>query len=149
MTRKKTCSSVNYQFNIDAVNPKTVVARSSSMVDTFYHEKVSNPDGSQTLFVNDPIYMLFNQQRLEQELGSTAVKMWLDSLVSSSDHLSELRSKCSDNELMYMIKSRHIQSPSELKSWLDYMSENVDKFNSELASIRESNEPVVEPPKTE
>ena len=149
MPRNKLCKDVNYVVNSSVVNPKTVVLRSPSMVDDFYHTEIKYPDDSSAIFIDDPIYMLFNQERLNRELGSTAVKMWLDSLVSSSDHLSELRSKCSDNELMYMIKSRHIQSPSELKSWLDYMSENVEKFNSELASIRESTEQVVEPPKTE
>ena len=44
----------------------------------------------------------------------------------------ELRSKCSDSDLMTMIKSRHLQSPCEILSWCKYMKDNVDVFNNEL-----------------
>lgn len=151
MSRKKLCADNNLSVNISSVNARKCVSREASLVDDYYHEVVS--DGvSTSVFVSDPIYMLFNQERLMQEIGSGAVKIWLDSLTQSNDSYSELRSMCSDSELLYMVKSRHIQSLSELKSWFDYMSENVDKFNNELEQIRQSIEPIennVEPSKTD
>lgn len=108
-----------------------------SPVDEFAFNETIMPDGSTALSYSDPIYLLFNQQRLEKN-GSFAIQQWLQSLqTSSSSQLSELRSKCSDEDLISMIKSRHIQSPSELKSWLDYCSSNIEQFNTELATLKE------------
>ena len=108
------------------------------------------PDGSTAISYSDPIYLLFNQQRLEKN-GSFAIQQWLQSLQSSSSsQLSQLRSKCTDEDLISMIKSRHIQSPSELKSWLDYCSSNIEQFNSELALLQEQqSQSTIEPTKTE
>lgn len=122
----------------------------SSPVDEFAFNETIMPDGSIALSYSDPIYLLFNQQRLDKN-GSFAIQQWLQSLQSSlSSQLSQLRSKCSDEDLISMIKSRHIQSPSELKSWLDYCSSNIEQFNSELALLQQEQENInPEPIKTE
>ena len=120
-----------------------------SPVDEFAFNETVMPDGSTAISYSDPIYLLFNQQRLEKN-GSFAIQQWLQSLQSSSSsQLSQLRSKCTDEDLISMIKSRHIQSPSELKSWLDYCSSNIEQFNSELALLQEQQQTITEPTKTE
>ena len=120
-----------------------------SPVDEFSFNETVMSDGSTAISYSDPIYLLFNQQRLEKN-GSFAIQQWLQSLQSSSSsQLSQLRSKCSDEDLISMIKSRHIQSPSELKSWLDYCSSNIEQFNSELALLQQQQQIITEPTQTE
>lgn len=111
------------------------MTREPSMVDDFYFEE-SQPhdDNLPSVSVTDPIYMLFNQERLSQ-LGSLAATEFLNSLSNGTDSLAELRKSCSDDDLMMMMKSRHLQSPCEILAWCRYMQSNVDRFNSEYARL--------------
>lgn len=64
------------------------------------------------------ISLIFDQKRLES-LSSDSIRSWLNTLQggTSEPALSGL----TDNQLMMFIKSRHIQSPSDLKAWSDYL----------------------------
>ncbi len=125
-----------------------------SLVAPFYKEEsVSSDSGEPMVVYHDPIYMLFNQQRLSK-LGAGAVEMWLQQMnQSKADPLAELRKECSDEDLVTMIKSRHLQSPSEILSWSRLMTSKIDDFRSEVAKLVASkqvdqpsaNEPNVEP----
>lgn len=125
---KKTCKANAVKFNFSCVLP-TTIHRQKSEVDSFYcQEMISSDDGHKCIAVVDPIIMLFNQERLNR-LGVDTVDKWLQSLeASNSSSLSKLRSQCSDDDLIHMIKSRHIQQPSELMIWMDYMSQNLNEF---------------------
>lgn len=127
-------NSQNIDFNKE-VGLKHCILREPSVVDEFYHEMTTPSDDNQeSVSVCDPIIILFNQQRLDN-MGVTAAKSFIDSLVPKSNDLSELRSKCSDEDLMSMVKSRHLQSPAEILAWCRYMNENVELFNSEVAKL--------------
>lgn len=116
---------------------RNVVLRDSSVIDEFYTNKTTNPDGSESIQHVDPIYVLFNQHRLES-IGTSAVQHFLDSLQSSNDSLAELRKKCSDDDLMKMIKSKYLQSPAEILAWCRYMDANVEEFNKEVQTLIEA-----------
>ena len=120
-------------FNITC-DLRHVVLRDPSVVDEFYMNKITNPDGSESIQHVDPIFVLFNQQRLES-LGTSAAQNFLDSLQQSSDALAELRKKCSDDDLMKMIKSKYLQSPAEILAWCRYMDANVEEFNKEVQTL--------------
>lgn len=95
---------------------------------------------------SDDISLLLNQKRLEN-IGIDTVNHWLNSLMPVSDSLSELRSKCSDADLLSLVKSRHIQSSSELLAWSDYLNSHYDQLSSaakEIVSARKSDDNVVE-----
>lgn len=112
------------------------ILRQESVVDEFYFEKCKpSDDDKESVSIVDPILILFNQERLDN-MGASAAKKFLDSLSPQSNDLSELRSKCSDEDLIQMVKSRHLQSPAEILHWCRYMNENVDKFNSEVARLQ-------------
>lgn len=125
-------------FQFENLSHKNVVVRESSTMDMFYTEKtISSDDNKECVAYTDPIRMLFNQKRLES-IGTSAVNQWLDSLKNFKvDPLAEIRSKCSDEELKAMIKSRNIQQPSEIMAWAEYCQQNVDKFNQELQKVIE------------
>lgn len=107
-----------------------------SLVTSFYKEEsISSESGEPMVVYHDPIYMLFNQQRLSK-LGAGAVEMWLQQMIQSkANPLAELRKECSDEDLVNMIKSRHLQSPSEILSWSRLMMSKMDEFKSEVAQL--------------
>lgn len=126
----KTCKKNSVRYNFSCVMP-TTIHRSKSEVDVFYHqEMISSDDNNKCVAVVDPIIMLFNQDRLNK-LGTDTVEKWLKSMeLTNSSALAKLRSQCSDDDLIHMVKSRHIQQPSELSIWMDYMSQNLDEFKN-------------------
>ena len=131
LTPKQNSENIKFVFN----GFNSVIFRESSPVDEFYFEKCQPTDDcTESVSVVDPIIILFNQQRIEN-MGSHAAQSFLDSLAQKSDALSELRSKCSDEQLFSMIKSRHLQSPSEILAWSRYINQHVEEFNNELKAI--------------
>lgn len=125
------------QFN-NNTGLKHTILRQKSVVDEFYHEKCfPSDDKEESVSVVDPIIVLFNQQRIDN-MGTTAAKAFLDSLAPESNSLAELRQKCSDEDLMHMVKSRHLQAPAEILAWCRYMQSNIDTFNSEVQKIVEA-----------
>lgn len=149
---KKLCKDNKVVWNLGSAY-RTTQVRSRSEVDTFYNEiSVSSDDGYNCVHVNDPIIMLFNQERLAK-LGDHAVESWLKSMEAiGNSQVAKLRSQCSDDDLLYMVKSRHLQAPCELTAWADYMAANMDKFKelmaAELADKKAKESAVVEPPKS-
>lgn len=113
-----------------------MAVRQPSLVDSFYHEKSVCPDTGYTIVsYSHPLYMLFNQERINR-LGDGAVQQWIKSLDAvGNSSLQELRKKCSDEDLMSLVKSRYCQSPSEIETWLNALNERADLFNSEVAKI--------------
>lgn len=107
-----------------------------SLVSSFYKEEsVSAESGEPMVVYHDPIYMLFNQQRLSK-LGAGAIEMWLNQMnQSNANPLAELRKECSDEDLVSMIKSRHLQSPSEILAWSRMMTAKIDEFKGEVAKL--------------
>lgn len=151
MPRRKLMLQDNkISFCMDA---SVAVVREPSLVDAFYMEERVCPErGDATVAFTDPLVMLFNQDRLNQ-MGDAALKMWIDSMANAKGSaMSELKSKLSDDELMDLVKSRHIQSPSELQAYAEWCNENVDEFTKHVQALQqqqmsEQNE-VIEP-KTE
>lgn len=121
----------NAMYGVDKME-----VRQPSLVDSFYiSESVCALSGEKLYSFNHPLYMLFNQQRLDR-LGPAAVEAWLKSLDNAGNNsLSELRSKVSDADLLKIVKSRYCQSPSELESWLRDLNERAELLNSEVAQI--------------
>lgn len=81
--------------------------------------------------VQTDVYMLFNQERLDK-MTTEALVNYLSNYTAKDDGLSEIRSKLTDEQLSQFVKSRYIQSPSELKSWSSYLMSNYDTLVSEL-----------------
>lgn len=95
--------------------------RECSPVESFYIHKDKPCNGScESVFIRDDIYMLFNQKRLDR-MSSAALSSWLQSTSTYDSGLANLRSRMSDLQLGSFIKSRYIQSRSELLSWSGYL----------------------------
>lgn len=112
------------------------MVRQPSLVDDFYYRESTCPDtGKKVYQLSHPLYMLFNQERLDR-LGPTAVQQWLKSLeTTGNESAKQILSKVSDDDLLRMVKSRHIQHPCELERYLNDLNERADLFNSEVARV--------------
>lgn len=72
--------------------------------------------------LND-ISLLFNQQRLENRIAPTELREMFNRF---SPNKSRYLAQLDDDTLLSTLKSRHIQSLSEIKSWTEYCIENFD-----------------------
>lgn len=103
-----------------------------SMIDDFLFVKDNPPysDGESITITSD-ITMLFNQERLDR-MTNEALIQHFDSMSVRSPKFADIRSKISDDQLCSIVKSRYIQSPSELMAYSAYL---VNAVGEELASM--------------
>lgn len=90
-------------------------------------------DGVVSVRCGSDIYMLFNQKRLDRMSREHLVKYFSD-LSVTEPKMKELRSKLSDEQLCSFVKSRFIQSPSELMAWSQYLMSSQDEMIASLAA---------------
>lgn len=100
-------------------------------VDEFLFQKVTDPDCDDSFTLTSDISMLFNQQRLDR-CSKDLLLNHFNSLSSQSSSFSELRSKLNDDQLISIVKSRYLQSPSELLAYSDRL---VHDYGVELAAL--------------
>lgn len=100
-------------------------------VDEFTFEKVCESGSDDSITLTSDIAMLFNQQRLDR-CSKDALLQYFDGIARTNTAFSELRSKLNDDQLISIVKSRYLQSPSEL---LAYSESLVHEYGVELASL--------------
>jgi len=89
------------------------------------------------------IYMLFNQQRLDRMSRESLVK-YFGELSVTEPKMKELRSKLSDDQLCSFVKSRFIQTPSELMAWSRYLMSSQDEMVAAAAAAQQTAPPTAQ-----
>lgn len=84
---------------------------------------VKNKDGSIT--VSNDISLIFNQQRLENKLTVGELREYIQRYTPNK---SAYTAQLDDDTLLSTLKSRHIQSLSEMRAWAEYCMENYDSL---------------------
>lgn len=87
---------------------------------------VENKDGSIT--VSTDISLIFNQQRLENKLTASELREYIQRYTPNR---SVYTTQLDDETLLNTLKSRHIQSLSEMRAWAEYCMENYDSLIKE------------------
>lgn len=87
---------------------------------------VKDKDGSIT--VSTDITLIFNQQRLENKLTASELREYIQRYTPNK---SVYTAQLDDETLLNTLKSRHIQSLSEMKSWAEYCMENYNSLIKE------------------
>lgn len=90
-------------------------------------------DGS--IVISTDISLVFNQQRLENKLTSSELREYIQRYTPNR---SVYTAQLDDDILLSTLKSRHIQSLSEMRAWAEYCMENYDSL------IKESEEKAAE-----
>lgn len=87
---------------------------------------VENKDGSIT--VTTDITLIFNQQRLENKLAASELREYIQRYTPNK---SVYTAQLDDDTLLNTLKSRHIQSLSEVRAWAEYCMENYNSLIKE------------------
>jgi len=80
-------------------------------------------DGS--MVITSDITLIFNQQRLENKLTANELREYIQRYTPNK---SVYTAQLDDETLLSTLKSRHIQSLSEMRSWAEYCMENYDSL---------------------
>lgn len=131
---------VPYEFKVVPVesSSKEMICsefREPSPVDRFLFAKFESEKVKSTRLTSD-IYMLFNQQRLDK-LSRESLLSYFESMSVNEPKFGDLRSKLGDDQLINFVKSRFIQSPSELMAWSQYLMSSSDAVVAELAAAQQ------------
>lgn len=97
-------------------------------------------NGVETIVLTSDIYMLFNQQRLDR-MSKDRLLAYFENLSVNEPKMRELRSKLSDDQLCSFVKSRFIQSPSELMAWSQYLMSSQDEMIVAAAAEKQAEQP--------
>lgn len=84
-------------------------------------------DGS--VVVSTDISLIFNQQRLENKLTAGELREYIQRYTPNK---SVYTAQLDDDTLLSTLKSRHIQSLSEMRAWAEYCMENYDSLIKEV-----------------
>lgn len=114
-----------------------------SPVNEFMFQEVEH-DGVKSITLTSDIFMLFNQQRLDKMSRERLVQYFNDLSVRDTQ-MSELRSKLTDDQLCSFVKSRYIQSRSELMAWSHYLMASQDSVIADIAAQQAEQQPVEQP----
>ena len=83
-------------------------------------------DGS--VVISTDISLIFNQQRLENKLSAGELREYIQRYTPNR---SVYTAQLDDETLLDTLKSRHIQSLSEMRAWAEYCMENYDSLIKE------------------
>lgn len=114
---------IEYAFNgsFDVAHTKVPVQDKLMQLSTF-----KDKDGSIT--ISSDISLIFNQQRLENKLTAGELREYIQRYTPNK---SVYTTQLDDDTLLSTLKSRHIQSLSEMRSWAEYCMENYDSLIKE------------------
>ena len=102
---------------MDAAYPASVNLYQPCVVDKFTQEVDESDD---SVCITSAVSILLNQKRLDR-MSEAAILQEISEQSQASDVLAALRSRCTDEQLISLVKSRYIQSPSELLSWSQHI----------------------------
>lgn len=119
--KKKEYIEHTFNGSFDAKHTKVPVQDKLMQLST-----VKNKDGSVT--VSTDISLIFNQQRLENKITASELREYIQRYTPNR---SVYTAQLDDETLLNTLKSRHIQSLSEMRAWAEYCMENYDSLIKE------------------
>lgn len=123
-------------YNISSKDLRQSEFLENSPVNEFCFERLE-VNGNEVVTLTSDIYMLFNQQRLDR-MSKDRLLAYFENLSVTDPKMSELRSKLSDDQLCSFVKSRFIQSPSELIAWSQYLMSSQDEMIAAAAAEKQA-----------
>lgn len=114
---------LQHEFNgsFDCKHTKVPVQDKLAQMSTF-----TLNDGS--IVISSDISLIFNQQRLENKLTANELREYIQRYTPNK---SVYTAQLDDDTLLSTLKSRHIQSLSEMRAWTEYCMENYDSLIKE------------------
>lgn len=114
---------IEHEFNVSFDSKHTKVPVQDKLMQL---STVECKDGSIT--ISNDVTLIFNQQRLENKLTASELREYIQRYTPNK---SVYTAQLDDDTLLSTLKSRHIQSLSEMRAWAEYCMENYDSLIKE------------------
>lgn len=116
-------------------------------IESFRFEKIEVSENQVSYRIRSDVSMLLHAADLAKRVGVSTAQRFMDSKSSRSSSLQEQLDKLnpSDDELLSMVKSRHLQHPSEILDWVESINELAEDMESDALRQLAENETVQTP----
>ena len=111
-------------------------------IESFRFEKIELSENQVFYRIRSDVNMLLHAADLAKRVGASTAQRFMDSKSPRSSSLQEQLDKLnpSDDELLSMVKSRHLQHPSEILDWVESINELAEDMKSEALRQLAENE---------
>lgn len=117
-----------------ASKPNVSVYRSSDILDPLrIVESVCPETGQKVYTLIDDLRLLLEAEK-KKKFSPDTLNSIADAMSVHDAPFDSLRSKLSDDQLIKLIKSRHIQSASDIQAWNNYLNSLADAELKQFAS---------------
>ena len=100
----------------------------------FRFEKVGTEE-NETVRIRSDVSMLLHAADMAKKYGSGFVQSMIDMRRPKSSSLQSQMDQMSDAQILDTIKSRHLQSPSELIAWSEYLIDQAKTVEQEAERL--------------
>jgi hypothetical protein len=101
----------------------------------FRFEKCGVEGDDEAIRIRSDVSMLLHAADMAKKYGSGFVQSMIDVRRPKSSPLQSQMDQMSDAQILDTIKSRHLQSPSELISWSEYLVEQAKAIEDEAERL--------------
>ena len=131
----RNCKSVrNVQLCPICASSEPDIVLESLPTESFRFEKVG-PEDNETVRIRSDVSMLLHAADMAKKYGSDFVQSMIDMRRPKSSALQAQMDQMSDAQILDTIKSRHLQSPSELIAWSEYLVEQAKNVEQEAERL--------------
>lgn len=111
-------------------------------IEIFRFEKIECSEDNVFYRIRSDVSMLLHAADLAKRVGVSTAQRFTDSKRPRSSSIQESLDKLqpSDDELLSMVKSRHLQQPSEILTWIESINELAEDMKSDALRQLAENE---------
>ena len=100
----------------------------------FRFEKTGSED-NEVVRIRSDVSMLLHAADMAKKYGTNFVQSMIDMRRPKSSAIQSQMDQMSDAQILDTIKSRHLQSPSELIAWSEYLVEQAKSIEDEASRL--------------
>lgn len=100
----------------------------------FRFEKIGTEE-NEAVRIRSDVSMLLHAADMAKKYGSTFVQSMMDMRRPRSSAIQSQMDQMSDAQILDTVKSRHLQSPSELIAWSEYLMEQAKSVEQEAERV--------------
>lgn len=100
----------------------------------FRFEKIGTEE-DEAIRIRSDVSMLLHAADMAKKYGTGFVQSMIDMRRPKSSALQSQMDQMSDAQILDTIKSRHLQSPSELIAWSEYLVQQAEEIEQEVERI--------------
>ena len=102
--------------------------------ESFRFEKVGTEE-NESIRIRSDVSMLLHAADMAKKYGSGFVQSMMDMRRPKSSAIQSQMDQMSDAQILDTIKSRHLQSPSELLAWSEYLVDQAKAIEDEASRL--------------